>query len=69
MTTTKIRRSKSYPKYWLVRHGNELHVAMKTDEYPDWDGFISVGQISHEENFETACDNAEEDFRCMLEFI
>ena len=76
MITEHIRRSETYPKYHLIRRADGLHVALEaTPELrvgleagdPDCrDGFFSVGQISHEENFETACDNAEEEFRVML---
>lgn len=68
MKSTYIRQSESYPKYHLIRRDDGLHVALKASEdFDDGDGYFSVGQIMDEENFETACDNAEEESRILME--
>ena len=68
MKTTRAWQSKDYPRYYLVSRGGELHVAMKDKEGYDShnDGYFSVGRLLYVENFETACNNAEEEFRSML---
>jgi hypothetical protein len=65
MKTRVIEKSESYPKYHLIERDGCLHVAMQVEDGHDGDGYFSVGVICHRENFEIACDNAEEDFRCM----
>ncbi|KKN40970.1 hypothetical protein LCGC14_0728020 [marine sediment metagenome] len=64
--TKVIRQSEAYPRYYLVERPEGLHVALKTHEDADWDGFFSVGRIMDGENFETACATADEEFRGML---
>ena len=70
MDAKHIAKGIEYPKYNLVRHAGALHVCLESGECPaDFSvgsvGYFSVGEIGDAENFETACDNAEEDFRCM----
>ena len=75
--SSKIRQSEAYPRYFLISRDKELHVAIRCPDGEDgdpgifkYDGWISCGVICHEENFESACDAAEEEFRCMMgEFI
>ena len=69
MKTTEIRRSESYPKYYLIRRDETLHVALKLqdkDQQDEGDEFLSCGVLTHEENFETACDDLDETYRCLL---
>lgn len=74
MKSEHLQQSETYPKYHLIRRADGLHVALKAipdvEGSDEGDGFFSVGQIHDAENFETACDNAEEEFRCMAaEFV
>lgn len=66
--TQVIRQSESYPKYWLIKVGEVLKIAMKPGEgweCPNTDGWYHIQDIGHEEDFETHCDNLDEEFRYL----
>jgi hypothetical protein len=74
--TEYIKQSEFYPDYHLIRRNGGLVIAQEASSidladgtsmtFDDGDGWFSLGHVSDEDNFETACDNLNEEYRCQL---